>query len=144
MRLEDMKRKKFWLEKEIQMAEFIIAAVQNEITPKAFIQALIEAEFDSKKEAPTRTCTHLFEENKMIDAKSDAHFKTVSQIVLVDHQKRIYQNTLKAVDKSKVKNNIYYLNKKAFDRNISKSFDYAILEKTKEINAIKLKIYWAD
>ena len=43
MRLEDMKRKKFWLEKEIQMAEFIIAAVQNEITPKAFIQALIEA-----------------------------------------------------------------------------------------------------
>ena len=48
MRLEDMKRKKFWLEKEIQMAEFIIAAVQNEITPKAFIQALIEAELDKK------------------------------------------------------------------------------------------------
>ena len=50
MRLEDMKRKKFWLEKEIQMAEFIIAAVQNEITTKAFIQALIEAELDSKKD----------------------------------------------------------------------------------------------
>ena len=48
MRLEDLKRKKFWLEKEIQMAEFIIAAVQNEITPKAFIQALIEAELDKK------------------------------------------------------------------------------------------------
>jgi hypothetical protein len=48
LRLEDMKRKKFWLEKEIQMAEFIIAAVQNEITPKAFIQALIEAELDKK------------------------------------------------------------------------------------------------
>ena len=60
------------------------------------------------------------------------------------YQKRIYQNTLKAVDKSKVKNNIYYLNKKAFDRNISKSFDYAILEKTKNINAIKLNIPWSD
>ena len=47
-RLEEMKRKKFWLEKEIQMAEFIIAAVQNEISPKAFIQALIENELDSK------------------------------------------------------------------------------------------------
>jgi len=48
MRLEDMKRKKFWLEKEIQMAEFIIAAVQNEISPKAFVQALIEAELEKK------------------------------------------------------------------------------------------------
>ena len=48
IRLEDMKRKKFWLEKEIQMAEFIIAAVQNEISPKAFITALIEAELDKK------------------------------------------------------------------------------------------------
>ena len=47
-RLEEMKRKKFWLEKEIQMGEFIIAAVQNEISPKAFIQALIENELDSK------------------------------------------------------------------------------------------------
>ena len=36
--------KKYWIEKEIQMAEFIIAAVQHEITPQAFINALIEAE----------------------------------------------------------------------------------------------------
>ncbi len=50
IRLEDMKRKKFWLEKEIQMAEFIIAAVQSEITPQQFIKALIEAELDSKKD----------------------------------------------------------------------------------------------
>ena len=50
VQLEDLRRKKFWIEKEIQMAEFIIAAVQNEITPKAFIQALIEAELDSKKD----------------------------------------------------------------------------------------------
>jgi len=46
LRLDDLKRKKFWLEKEIQMAEFIIAAVQSEISPKAFVTALIEAELD--------------------------------------------------------------------------------------------------
>ena len=44
--LDELKRKKFWIEKEIQMAEFIIQAVNNEITPKAFIQALINAELD--------------------------------------------------------------------------------------------------
>ena len=44
MRLEELQRQKFWLEKEIQMAEFIIAAVQSEISPKAFVQALIEHE----------------------------------------------------------------------------------------------------
>jgi len=42
--LEDLNRKKFWIEKEIQMAEFIIAAVNHEITPKAFAQTLIENE----------------------------------------------------------------------------------------------------
>ena len=43
-RLEELQRQKFWLEKEIQMAEFIIAAVQSDISPKAFVQALIEHE----------------------------------------------------------------------------------------------------
>ena len=43
-RLEELQRQKFWLEKEIQMAEFIIAAVQSEISPKAFVQALIDHE----------------------------------------------------------------------------------------------------
>ena len=46
VRLEDMKRKKFWREKEIQMAEFIIAAVQSEITPQQFIKALLKAELE--------------------------------------------------------------------------------------------------
>ena len=44
--LEDLRRKKFWIEKEIQMAEFIIAAVNNEISPKAFVQAIIQNELD--------------------------------------------------------------------------------------------------
>jgi len=46
IQLEDLKRKKYWIEKEIQMAEFIIAAVNSEISPKAFVQALIENELD--------------------------------------------------------------------------------------------------
>ena len=60
------------------------------------------------------------------------------------YQKRIYKNSLLAVNKGKYKNNIYYLNKTAFIKNPSKSFDYAILEKTKKINAIKLDIKWSD
>lgn len=44
MRLEELQRQKFWLEKEIQMAEFIIAAVQSEISPKAFVQELVNYE----------------------------------------------------------------------------------------------------
>ena len=60
------------------------------------------------------------------------------------YQKNIYYNSLKAVIRSKHKNNTYFLNKKAFDKNNSKSFDYAILEKTKNVNAIKLNIPWSD
>ena len=59
-------------------------------------------------------------------------------------QKIIYKNSLLAFEKSKLKNNTYYLNKKEFIKNVSKSFDYAILEKTKDINAIKLNISWSD
>ena len=60
------------------------------------------------------------------------------------YQKKIYKNSLLAVNKGKYKNNIYYLNKTSFIKNPSKSFDYAILEKTKKINAIKLNVNWSD
>ena len=50
IRLDDLRRKKFWVEKEIKMAEFIIAAVQHEITPQAFINGLIKAELEVKDE----------------------------------------------------------------------------------------------
>ena len=46
--LNDLRNKKFWIEKEIQMAEFIIAAVQSEITPQQFIRALLKAELDKE------------------------------------------------------------------------------------------------
>ena len=60
------------------------------------------------------------------------------------YQNNTYKNCFQAVRKSKYKNNVYFLNKKAFIKNKSKSFDYAILEKTKNINAIKLNIGWSD
>ena len=60
------------------------------------------------------------------------------------YQSNTYQNCLKAVLKSKYKKNIFYLNKKYFIKSLPKSFDYAILEKTKDINAIKLDIPWSD
>ena len=44
VQLTDLLNKKFWLEKEIQIHEFIISAVRNEITPQSFIQGLIKAE----------------------------------------------------------------------------------------------------
>ena len=56
----------------------------------------------------------------------------------------IYRNCVKAVNKAKYKSNIYHLNKASFIKATAKSFDYAILEKTKEINAIKLDIPWSD
>ena len=60
------------------------------------------------------------------------------------YQKNIFLNTSQAFQKAKVKKNIIYLNKKKFDKNSSKSFDFAILEKTKDIRAIKLDITWSD
>ena len=60
------------------------------------------------------------------------------------HQPTIYRNCIKAVNKAKYKSNTYYLNKASFIKATAKSFDYAILEKTKHINAIKLDIPWSD
>mgnify|MGYP001401119138 FL=1 len=56
----------------------------------------------------------------------------------------MFQNSFSAVKKSKFKKDVYYLNKNVFNKNPSKSFDYAILEKTKEINSINLNIFWSD
>ena len=60
------------------------------------------------------------------------------------NQPKTYKSCLTAINKSKLKNNTYYLNKKSFIKSIEKSFDYAILEKSKDINAIKLNIPWSD
>ena len=60
------------------------------------------------------------------------------------HQKKMFRISSLAVSKGKLKNNIFYINKKIFLKNPSKSFDYAILEKNNHINAIKLNISWSD
>ena len=61
-----------------------------------------------------------------------------------ENQPTIYRNCVNAVKKAKQKSNTYYLNKASFIKATAKSFDYAILEKTKKINAIKLDIPWSD
>ena len=60
------------------------------------------------------------------------------------YQPKTYRSCLASVNKAKFKNNTYYLNKSSFLQSVEKSFDYAILEKTKNINAIKLDIPWSD
>ena len=60
------------------------------------------------------------------------------------YQPKTYKSCLASVNKAKYKNNTYYLNKSSFAKSVEKSFDYAILEKTKNINAIKLDIPWSD
>ena len=60
------------------------------------------------------------------------------------YQPIIYKNCLKSVVKSRKKKNIYRLNKTFYTKANNKSFDYAILEKTNKINAIKLDIPWSD
>ena len=60
-----------------------------------------------------------------------------------------YQNVLyslceDSVKKAKISNNIYYLSKPSFKKIKEISFDYAILEKSKNINGIKLNIPLTD
>ena len=55
-----------------------------------------------------------------------------------------YRNCFNSVIKSKYKNNVYYLNKRAFDKSTSNSFDNSVLEKSRNINAINLNIPWSD
>ncbi len=60
------------------------------------------------------------------------------------YQPTTYGNCINAVKMAKYKANTYYLNKASFIKATAKSFDYAILEKSKQINAIKLDIPWSD
>ena len=60
------------------------------------------------------------------------------------YQPKIFRSCSKAILKAKLKKNIYYINKKSFNESAAKSFDYAILEKSKYINAINLDINWSD
>jgi len=60
------------------------------------------------------------------------------------YQKRMFKNCDNAISKSKMRKNVYYLNKSSFKKIHEISFDYAILEKSKNINGIKLNIPLID
>jgi len=60
------------------------------------------------------------------------------------HQPQIFKLCTDAVNKSIIQKNFCHLNKHSFNKLKEKSFDYAILEKSRNINAIKLNIPWSD
>jgi len=60
------------------------------------------------------------------------------------YQPKTLKHCINAVTKSKVKKNIFYLDKKSFKNVTEESFDYSILEKSNNIYAIKLNIPWSD
>ena len=60
------------------------------------------------------------------------------------YQKKTLNLCVKAVFNSTLSKKLYFLSKKPFKKIMDKSFDYAILEKSKDINAIKLNIPWTD
>ena len=60
------------------------------------------------------------------------------------YQNNLYKNCLKSINEAKYKKRVYYLNKKSFFSIKSISFDYAILEYTKNVNAIILNLSWSD
>ena len=59
-------------------------------------------------------------------------------------QKNLFNFCLKSTIISKLKNNTISLNKKYFNKIKAISFDYAILEKAKDINSIELNLAWSD
>ena len=60
------------------------------------------------------------------------------------YQPKIFKLCADAVNKSIIYKNVYHLNKASFKKLPEISFDYAILEKSKNINGIKLNIPWSD
>jgi len=67
---------------------------------------------------------------------------------LITHYKKNQQSLLKiclkAVQKSKYKKSTYKLHKSSYAKAKEISFDYAILEKSKDIFGIKLNLLWSD
>ena len=60
------------------------------------------------------------------------------------YQYKLFRNCNEALIKSKIYKNVYYLNKLSFKKIKEISFDYAILEKSKNIYGIKLNIPLMD
>ncbi len=112
--------------------------------------------FTTKRINNKNKVTKFIEKPNLIKAKkiiknnaywnSGMFFLTKKSIInnFKEFQKKNFKYCLNSVNKSKIKDNIYYLNKSDFLKCSSISFDYAILEKSKDVNAIKLNIPWSD
>ena len=59
-------------------------------------------------------------------------------------QKNLFNYCLKSLERINQNRNVFTLNKKFFNKIIPISFDYGILEKANEINAISLNTAWSD
>ena len=75
----------------------------------------------------------------MFFARKDSLIKN-----FVKHQYQIFKHCSNAVNKSKKYKNVYYLNKKSFKKINEISFDYAVLEKARNIYGIRLNIPLTD
>ena len=62
----------------------------------------------------------------------------------IKYQPKIFNLCVDSLYKSKISKNVYYLNKNSFKKIQDISIDYAILEKSKNVNGIKLNIPWSD
>ena len=73
-------------------------------------------------------------------------FATKGSIInnFIKYQKKFSYNCSEAIKKSVTRNNICYINKKYFRKIPEISFDYAILEKSKNIFSINLNLQWSD
>ena len=75
----------------------------------------------------------------MFYARKDSLIKSYQK-----YQNNIYRNCILSVEKGKIVNNVHYLKKKYFKKINNISFDYAILEYSNNINAIKLNLPLTD
>jgi len=112
--------------------------------------------FLTKKKSEVNKVTKFIEKPKLLKAKqiirnngywNSGMFYLRKDSIINNFKKYrplVYKNCLKSVINGRRVNKVYYLNRNWFSKATAKSFDYAILEKTKDINAIKLDIPWSD
>jgi len=112
--------------------------------------------FLTKKKGEVNKVTKFIEKPKLLKAKqiirnngywNSGMFYLRKDSIINNFKKYrplVYKNCLKSVINGRRVNKVYYLNRNWFSKATAKSFDYAILEKTKDINAIKLDIPWSD
>jgi len=77
---------------------------------------------------------------------SGISFATKESIInnFKSYQLKTLNLCIQSLNKSRIFKNVYYINKKKYEKIQKKSFDYAILEKSKKVNSIKLSLSWTD